>query len=167
MIRWAIFITLWLVHLIASEWLIPITHRRNYNACRLDFTCKAALACQQGIWVTALAQYFLLPSPELPGLLRIIGAVLMVTGNALVVAARKINYFFVPIVIYVPPKMRETRGAYKFCTHPGYLGFALAAVGVFLLLGQAFAAIPTITYLYILLRRVKFEDRVLSGEMPL
>src|SRR5262249_22985501 len=114
------------------------------------------------IWIVAAIQAVTAPSGVIPPVWRLAGAMLIVGGVALAIAARRVNYWFVPVVIYVPLSFRATTGADRFCRHPGYCGFALSAWGTFFLLGQPWAYFPTLAYLLLLSYRISLEDKILS-----
>lgn len=156
---WVLFVSLNLLVLVASCAFIPQVYRERYFRCPKDAISYLAAFLIHGIWIVGLAQDVIEPS-DFPDWIRFSGAALFLTGNGLVIAARRVNPFFMPSIII--PDYIVTSGPYRWLKNPGYVGLSLAADGAFFLLGQWWAALPTLAYQCVLGYRVYIEDRILS-----
>jgi len=156
---WILFISLNLLTVVASCAFIPQAYRERYFRCPKDATSYMAASLLHGIWVVALIQDTTGPS-DFPDWIRFVGAGLFGAGNALVIAARSVNPFFLPTIIV--PDYIVTSGPYRWLKSPGYIGLSLAADGAFFLLGQWWAALPTVAYQCVVGYRAYIEDRTLS-----
>jgi protein-S-isoprenylcysteine O-methyltransferase Ste14 len=163
---WAAFIGLNILLEVAFRRFVSLEHRNNYTQCRKGCDYYAAVIAYHQIWIVAAIQQLVAPS-NVPLWQRLGGVGMFAAGNALVIWARRVNPFFVPILIYVPPHLRATAGPYAFCSHPGYLGFALAAHGAFFILGQWWAVFPMGIYQGLLLGRTIIETRFLASKIQL
>ncbi len=161
MIWWGIFIVLSVALEMAFRRVVPLEHRNNYARCRKGRDYYAAVILYHQIWIVAAVQS-IVAGEAVPLWQRIGGAIFFILGNALVIWAKAVNNLFVPALIYVPPHLRVKRGPYAAMDHPGYCGFALAAHGIFFLLGQWWAVAPMLAYQLLILRRAIIEDKFLS-----
>lgn len=162
MIWWTIFIVIFGSATCAAYRFVPAEHRLNYAQCRKDGTYWSALFLSHSAWIVTAIQSAVAPS-DFPAPIRIGGVLLLILGYTLQIWAWRVNYLFLPIIIYVPPHLRTKSGPYSFCKHPGYFGFILTAEGNFFLLGQWWALFPMVAYVVLILRRMIVEDRVLSS----
>jgi protein-S-isoprenylcysteine O-methyltransferase Ste14 len=90
---------------------------------------------------------------------RAAGATLFVSGAALLIWARRINPFFIPVIR--EPRWIVEEGPYRWLRHPGYAGFVLMAEGSFLALGHWIGVFPLVAYLVFLVARARRENRIL------
>jgi protein-S-isoprenylcysteine O-methyltransferase Ste14 len=56
-------------------------------------------------------------------------------------------------------------GPYRYVRHPGYIGFGLQSVSTALLLGSAWALIPAVLAVALMVTRTVFEDHMLRAEL--
>lgn len=166
MIWFVLFFILTGVAVFCTYAFVPIEHVRNYGRSRKDsayylagFLCIAILA-------VAIAQHILAPDP-FSAWLKITGVGFWVIGQVLVIWARRVNPWFLPVVIYVPPSHRVTTGPYRLMDHPGYVGFILSTKGMALMLGGWWTLFPLAAYIFLVLRRMSFEDRIFSSKVSL
>jgi protein-S-isoprenylcysteine O-methyltransferase Ste14 len=159
MIWGVLFVSLILLVLVASRAFIPRAYGEMYFKCPKDATCYLASLFFHATWVLALAQALISPS-GFPDWIRFSGAALFIAGHTLVLWARIVNPFFMPSVII--PDYIVADGPYRWMKHPGYIGMSLAADGTFFLLGEWWAALPTLAYQCVLGYRAYLEDRTLS-----
>jgi protein-S-isoprenylcysteine O-methyltransferase Ste14 len=158
MIWFVVFSAIICASIICTCQLVPLRSLQNYSRYRED---RWAAGLFNAIWTVAALQYFLAaPTAPTVVVLHISGAGIMIGGFALVIWARRHNPFFVPAVVV--PDYIVASGPYSRIDHPGYLGMGLTACGAFLLLGQPWAVFPTVGYLYLLIRRIHAENRMLS-----
>jgi protein-S-isoprenylcysteine O-methyltransferase Ste14 len=152
--------TLMLAYLVAGALLIPHEHRVAYDRTPKDTFAKA-LNC---LWWAVPLSWFLAPSvstaPE-----RAAGVALFVAGAALLIWARRVNPFFIPVIR--EPRWVVDDGPYLWLRHPGYAGFALMAEGSFMALGCHLTGVfPLVAYLLILVARARRENRILYARRP-
>jgi protein-S-isoprenylcysteine O-methyltransferase Ste14 len=160
MVVWGVLIVLFVLDAVATVRLVPLEHRQNYAKCRKEKSYYLAVLLWHSIWIVAAV----LGGEEVfPSWLRVVGVAYYIVGSAAIISARRVNYFFLPILVYIPLDLRATTGIYGFCRHPGYLGLIATAWGMCLLLGQLWAVIPTAAYVGLISRRMVVEDRLLYG----
>jgi protein-S-isoprenylcysteine O-methyltransferase Ste14 len=135
--------------------LVPKAHRLAYAYSEKPWDYKAAAVAY---WSIAAVAFFW--PGDVATLWRVCGAALYCGGNGLVIWAWRVNPFFIPAV--KRPLWVVESGPYAFCSHPGYIGFAAASLGVALMLGGDWAVIPVAAYWALLARRVWVEGRMLS-----
>ena len=133
--------TLTLAFLVAGGLLIPYERRHAYQSCPKD----RAYYVSNALWWAVPLTWLLAPSvstaPE-----RAAGAALFITGAALVIWARRINPFFLPVIR--EPRWIVEEGPYRLLRHPGYAGFVLMAEGSFLALGAHWTGVfPLVAYI--------------------
>jgi len=153
-------LTLMLAYLVAGALLIPYEHRVAYDRTPKDTFAKA-LNC---LWWAVPLSWLLAPSvstwPE-----RAAGAAFFVAGAALLIWARRVNPFFLPVIR--EPRWVVYEGPYCLLRHPGYAGFALMAEGSFLTLGaHLIGVLPLVAYIVMLVARARRENRILSSLIP-
>ncbi len=104
----------------------------------------------------------------LPLWVHIIGAVLVITGNAFANWAMHTNTYFSTEVRIQKDRGQSviTEGPYQVVRHPGYIGFSVAAIGLPLFLGSLWALLPTIGMVAGIIVRTSLEDRTLQEELP-
>lgn len=166
MIWFGVFFTLLVGSVLCTVLFVPSEHIRNYARCRKDAAYYAATLFSNAIWVVALVQHVVNPDPFTLWL-KLTGIGFYVLGQVLIISARRVNNMFVPAIIYIPPSWRVTRWPYSFCDHPGYFGFNLSAMGAACMLGGWWVLFPLALYVFLIVRRTKQEDRILSGEVSL
>lgn len=159
--EWLAFVLLSVALEVAFRRFVPAENRRIYAQCPKDAAYWAAITLYHSIWIVAAIQAAVSPDSVAPWQ-QIGGAVFFVAGQAIVIWARAVNPMFIPALAYVPKRLRVTRGPYQIIDHPGYIGMAFAAHGLFLLLGQWWAIVPVGLYQGFLWRRMIVEDRLLS-----
>ena len=105
--------------------------------------------------------------PPMPMWLVALGAVLIVCGYLLVVAAMAANPFFAQVVRIQAERghVAMTGGPYRVVRHPGYAGMTLSALGSALLLGSVWALLPWVCYVALLVVRTTLEDRLLTEQL--
>lgn len=146
--------TLMLAFLVAGALLIPFEHRHAYKSCPKD---KAHYVLNLLWWAVPLT-WFLAPSVSTV-MERAAGATLFVAGGALLIWARRVNPFFIPVIR--EPRWVVEDGPYRWLRHPGYAGFALMGEGTFLTLGHLIGVFPLVTYIVFLVVRARRESRIL------
>jgi protein-S-isoprenylcysteine O-methyltransferase Ste14 len=161
MICWGLFIVYAALSVVAARRFVPYEHRLHYGQCRKTWEYYLSAWLFNSIWIVAAVQNCLAP-PIFPMWMRVTGLISLVFGNTLVIWAWRVNNLFVPAIIYVPPEIRVTDGPYRFCRHPGYVGFILAAIGLSWALGQWWSLYPLCAYVTLILRRMTIEDRILN-----
>lgn len=152
------YMTLEVAAMIAAFYLVPAWHRWIYHNSRKDWYCKLAVALDLGVVGVSILQWILSPD-ALVFRRQAVGAAMMAAGLSFVVAAWRVNPYFLPALVVVPKDRLVTDGIYRYFAHPGYVGMALAIIGKVLLFGQIWAVWPATLYLVILLWRVEEENR--------
>lgn len=156
---WLTFLALNILLEVAFRRFVPASHRQTYAQCHKDGTYYFAVIFWHWIWITAAIQSAVAPALA-PDWQRVGGIVFFIAGHALLIWARRVNPFFVP-VLAIPDYLIKT-GPYAFMKDPGYVGMCFAAHGSLLLLGQWWAVFPVLAYQILILRRSVVEDRFLS-----
>lgn len=104
---------------------------------------------------------------SLPAVLWPLGLAVFLLGAAMLTWSMVVNPFFektVRIQTDHDHRVIDT-GPYAFVRHPGYAGFAGVIAATPLLLGSAWALIPTLLSLAALAVRTALEDRTLKNEL--
>lgn len=96
------------------------------------------------------------------------GILIMISGQAIFLAARKENKFFSSIVRIQTNREHTVcdTGIYKTVRHPGYLGMALSLTAVPLITGSLWSIIPVSASIGLLVVRTCLEDASLKKELP-
>jgi len=118
-------------------------------------------------WVVAgLDERFAWP-PLMPPALQVAGFLVVAAGSALVTWAMAENRFFSAVVRIQKDRGHAvvSSGPYAFVRHPGYTGGVLAAIGIPLALGSAWALIPGALSAAGITVRTALEDRTLQEEL--
>ena len=89
----------------------------------------------------------------------VVWIVLYTTGTALSLRALHDNPFFRAVI--EAPLYRVTDGIYRYCCHPGYLGFSMRFLGISYLIGTLAAFVTFGVYVTFLFVRAKMEDAIL------
>jgi protein-S-isoprenylcysteine O-methyltransferase Ste14 len=145
---------LMLLYLVAGVCLIPYEHRFSYGRSPRD----AAYYVSIGLWWGVPLTWFFTPS--VPSILaRALGAFLFILGAALLIWARRVNPYFLPVVR--EPRWVVTEGPYRFTRHPGYMGYVVMAEGSWLMLGHWTGVFPLCAYIGFLVARTRRENRIL------
>jgi protein-S-isoprenylcysteine O-methyltransferase Ste14 len=107
-------------------------------------------------------------STALPAWAHWLGLALIGMGYAIGTWAMVVNAFFSSYVRIQKDRGHKvvTTGPYAIVRHPGYLGSALAMVGIPLLLDSLWAFLPVILILILGAVRTELEDRTLHAELP-
>jgi protein-S-isoprenylcysteine O-methyltransferase Ste14 len=130
-----------------------------------------------GLWAAAL--YLALPlvagldlrfgwTPALSAGWHWAGLLLYIAGMALTSWAMVVNAFF-STAVRIQRERGQTvchSGPYRIVRHPGYAGFILVALGLPVLLGSAWAALPSVASVALMVARTVLEDRLLRAELP-
>jgi len=150
-------LTLMLAFLVAGALLIPYGHHHAYRSCPKD----RAYYLSNALWWAVPLTWFLAPSlPSAPEIGA--GAAFFIAGAALLIWARRVNPFFLPVIR--EPRWIVEQGPYRLLRHPGYAGFALMAEGSFLALGAHWTGVfPLVAYVSLLVARARRENRILSS----
>lgn len=149
-------LTLMLAYLVAGALLIPFEHRHAYKSSPKD---RAYYAANILWWAVPLA-WFLAPSVPFVWE-RVIGAAIFTAGAALLIWARRVNPFFLPVIR--EPRWIVEAGPYRWLRHPGYCGFVAMAAGSWLALGHWTGAFPLVAYIGFLIPRARLENRILDA----
>lgn len=96
------------------------------------------------------------------------GLVLLVLGDGPIAWALATNPFLEPTVRIQDDRGHEvvTNGPYRVVRHPMYSGMLLQHLGAPLLLGSAWAFVPTLVALGLLAWRILREERMLKADLP-
>jgi protein-S-isoprenylcysteine O-methyltransferase Ste14 len=106
-------------------------------------------------------------SPAQPWILYGAGVVLTLAGQYLFLTARNENAFF-STVVRIQTERGHTvceSGPYRIVRHPGYAGMILSTMGLPLILGSLWSALPTFCSIGMLITRTFLEDEVLKREL--
>ncbi len=158
MIWWLLCVFIMGVLLIAQARFVPERTLRNYAEGSKGAVYWIALVFYYGIFIVSGINCLIAPT-DLPIGLRVFGAVLMIIGGGLQIAAMRANPSWLPVI--VRPRFHVTGGVYRL-KHPGYIGLGMNATGGFLLLAQDPAIIPLGCYLGLLIGRSVIENRFFS-----
>lgn len=106
-------------------------------------------------------------SPDLPWSLYGAGIVLMIAGQLLFSIARNENKFFSTVVRIQKDRGHTVcdSGVYRIVRHPGYLGMMISTLGIPLVLGSLWSAIPSAVSIMLLCVRTFLEDETLKREL--
>ena len=108
-------------------------------------------------------------SQPFPLYAQIIGVVVAVLGyDFLLVWSMIANAYFTAIIRIQTDRQHRvaTGGPYRFVRHPGYVGTILTHLATPFLLGSAWALIPAILAVIVLVVRTGLEDKTLQAELP-
>jgi protein-S-isoprenylcysteine O-methyltransferase Ste14 len=105
--------------------------------------------------------------PELPTLVRVLGALVFVAGYLCTLWAMSVNAFFAQTVRLQTERGHTvvTDGPYAYVRHPGYVGMLACMLGACFLLGSLWALVPWLLYLAATVVRTELEDRTLHAEL--
>jgi protein-S-isoprenylcysteine O-methyltransferase Ste14 len=151
--------TLMMLFLIVGALLIPYEHQVAYNRAPKDVYAYASNA----FWWAVPLSWFLAPA-QVAGWARVVGALLFILGAALLIWARRVNPFFLPVIR--EPRWIVTEGPYRLMAHPGYFGFVVMADATWLMLGHWTAAVPLGGFIGLLIARAQRENRILNLIKP-
>ena len=146
---------------VTKRMLVPLDHYVNYHCRSLSPMAALTNLCLQAIPISAAIQSLIAPSRP-HAWVRLAGLAALIFGDALVTWAWRVNPAFLPQIIYVPIEKRVRCGPYRFCAHPGYVGFISIGAGMTCLLGQSWATAPAIGYVTLVLCHLWHERRVLG-----
>jgi protein-S-isoprenylcysteine O-methyltransferase Ste14 len=106
-------------------------------------------------------------SPQLHWSISAAGAFLMVAGLVVFLAARRENRFFSTVVRIQRERGHTvcTTGVYGIVRHPGYAGMIVSTLGLPLLLGSLWSAVPVFLSIVLLFVRTTLEDKTLMEEL--
>jgi len=147
-------VTLMLAYFVVGSLLIPFEHREAYQSCPKD---RAYYVTNVLWWAVPLT--WLLAPADTTTTERAVGAALFVAGAALLIWARRVNPFFIPVIR--EPRWIVEEGPYRWLRHPGYAGFVLMAEGTFLTLGHWVGVVPLVAYIGFLVARARRENKIL------
>ena len=141
-------------------------HPPNPGADRLPLRAVRLIALAHLV-VGALdsGRFHLMPVPDA---LRAVSLVVMLLSSSIIVQAMRTNRFFSAVVRIQTDRGHHVvdRGPYAFVRHPGYLGMVVAIPFSGLALGSWLSFLIALVYSGLILRRVKFEDAFLTGNLP-
>jgi protein-S-isoprenylcysteine O-methyltransferase Ste14 len=106
-------------------------------------------------------------APRLGWVHFVAGLVLTAAGTALFLLALRENEFFSSVVRIQRDRGHQvcTSGPYRVVRHPGNLGMIIGTVGLPLLLMSAWAAIPALVFVGLMVVRTHLEDATLTKEL--
>lgn len=136
--------------------MIPLSHQAIYRA-HLNATSVKVM----------LLAYALIPAcwgitaDSVEFYQAMMGAIIFIAGGALVIWARRVNFWFLPVV--VQPPYRCADGPYRWLNHPGYVGMAAMTIGMCCILNSAICLVPATGYLGLLQWRALDEDELLGN----
>lgn len=121
-----------------------------------------------GHWMVAGLSLRLAWPDRLPVGVQIGGVLLLAAALGFSAWAMHVNRFFSPVVRIQAERGHHliSTGPYRFVRHPGYIAFMGCCWGSALALGSAWAALPLLPFMYILLRRTVIEDGYLMDHLP-
>ncbi len=98
----------------------------------------------------------------------IIGIVLYITGQAIILWAKRSNRFFSPVVRIQTDRGQTVckEGPYGFVRHPGYMGGLIYAIVSPLVLNSFWGLAPTLISIVLTIIRTSLEDKTLQKELP-
>ena len=134
---------------------IPAEYQRRYESCGWS---RLRIIAGTAWWLTLGGTFLQWLCCGLQGSRT--GALLFLAGSTLVTAARAVNPCFVPETRQ--PAVIIRHGIYRCLSHPGYLGFALRAVGLVMLAGQWLLVLPAMIYILALIVAARQENRLLA-----
>ena len=107
-------------------------------------------------------------SPDLPDSLQLIGLSLIFAGSMLGTWAMISNHFFSSMVRIQTDRGHTvvSGGPYRFVRHPGYAGEVIARMATPVFFGSAWAFIPALSWLIVIILRTSLEDKTLQAELP-
>lgn len=107
-------------------------------------------------------------SPRLTWHGSVVGLLLMVAGMVLFLLALQENSFFSSVVRIQRDRGHVvcSSGPYRVVRHPGNLGMIIGTLGLPLLLMSAWAAIPSLLFVALMVVRTRLEDAALADELP-
>jgi|SoiMethySBSTD1v2_1073268.scaffolds.fasta_scaffold99735_6 protein-S-isoprenylcysteine O-methyltransferase Ste14 len=146
--------TLMLAYLAAGALLIPFKHRHAYQSCPKDRDYYVSNL----LWWAVPLTWLLAPAVS-TALERAAGTALFAAGAAMVIWARRVNPFFLPVIR--EPRWVVDDGPYRWLRHPGYAGLVLMAEGSFLMLGHLVGVVPLVACIGFLIARARRENRIL------
>ena len=143
-------------YLVAGARLIPAENQVVYRLSPKDPESRWLNILWWGVSLSWLAE------PSIPwGPNWSVGALLFVFGSALVIWARRVNPFFLPVIR--KPGCVVIVGPYRRLKHPGYVGFVSMAFGSLLMLGHWNGIVPLVCYAALLVVRARRENRLLAS----
>jgi protein-S-isoprenylcysteine O-methyltransferase Ste14 len=97
----------------------------------------------------------------------IAGVILLMSGQALFLAARSQNRFFSSVMRIQKDRGHVVcdEGLYKIVRHPGYLGMIITMTGLPLITTSIWSVLPTSIAILLLLIRTSLEDNTLLKEL--
>lgn len=106
-------------------------------------------------------------SPRLHWVFYVSGILLTLTGHSIFITAQRQNKFFSTVVRIQSDRGHTVcdTGLYKIVRHPGYLGMTLSLLGLPMLTGSVWSAVPTSFAIILLWLRTHLEDLTLLNEL--
>lgn len=105
-------------------------------------------------------------SGQVPPLITVFGAALMIVGQVVFALAKRENAFFSSTVQMQAEHQVCEAGLYQWVRHPGYLGMLLSVVAFPLVMGSYWAFAPAAIGAAVLVIRTMLEDRFLLDALP-
>lgn len=151
-----LWLALFTLYLLSAAVIVPKAQQKAYHAAPKDWQ----------FWFGHILFYavpfsWLWPHDDPTPLALLLALTLILYGGTLAIWAMVSNPYFSPAI--VRPDTIIATGAYRLCNHPGYTGFAMLAVGTWLLIGAMWGLIPLAGYLGLLMWRSRRESEILAG----
>lgn len=174
---WAYLILAVVIQLLDALVLIPISpdllgerSRHQSGAKKWDQLLSRLMATIGPLitWIFSGLDYRYGWSPDFPGWLGIISAVIVFAGGMLVLWAMAANRFFIGMVRIQKERGHQviSSGPYQYVRHPGYLGSLFFIFFTPLMLGSIWALIPAGLTCGVVFIRTYLEDQTLRAELP-
>jgi protein-S-isoprenylcysteine O-methyltransferase Ste14 len=106
-------------------------------------------------------------SPKFHWGIHVIGAILILSGEAIFLMAQKQNKFFSSLMRIQTDRGHTVcdTGIYKIIRHPMYFGNIITAIGIPLILGSLWSFKPAVVSIFLVIIRTSLEDRTLLNEL--
>lgn len=102
--------------------------------------------------------------PSVPLEFQVLALVVACSGSLLTLLAMTVNRYFYSVLRVMPEKGHTAcnSGPYRLVRHPGYLGAVLFNVATPLMLGSAWALVPAVITIVVIMIRTQLEDIALQ-----
>lgn len=150
-----LWLALFTLYLLSAAAIVPKAQQEAYRAAPKDWQFWTG-----HILFYAVPVSWLWPHDDPSPLALLLALALILYGGTLAIWAKANNLYFSPAI--VRPDTIIATGAYRLCKHPGYTGFAMLAMGTWLMIGAPWGLIPLVGYLGLLTWRGRRESKLLS-----